>query len=455
MENIYYKTILDFFGQKWFDYNWREFTNKRQKYSKISLNKEITILELGLHPLLREIFRYQKELTNNKLNFDKIPAKTSSDFILSHLGRDLELLSNEIKERGKHIKKDLQNPVTYENHRFNLMVAAGYKLLGFSVQFVPSKSSKGKTPDLLINDKYFIENKQRNQHESDKPRYEFFGELVETYLEILNKKQDRDLFINIEVFGDINLHKEEIRNALNKKIWRNQNLIATKTLKISYSKLSGFPVFLKILKEAGHFQKVPVFTRTEDSFIASDPHLQNVIMLNKVIDQKELSKGVYDLLEDANSKNKDNKKLITYFDIGRAPSDWVATLSDYIYKHGGIDKYQNIDMFVICQTPIQLKGNLSEIKPNFNLIGNTTHIDIPDKLNFFGFQGYTGMDKYFIKGFLNPSKLIKGSKYLDCFSCGYKMIGIATNLNAGEKLSQVNMPCPQCGKPMDMIIKDL
>ncbi len=154
--NTYYQYVLDFFGEDWFQSNWKDFTSKRNKYPQDSLNREIVINELGLHPLLSEVFRYQKDTTINNLDFDRITPASGSDFIFQHLGRDLSLLKEEIEARGKQIQKDLKSPFSYENHRFNLMVAAGYKLLGFKVEFVPSQSSTIKTPDLLVDDKYYI-----------------------------------------------------------------------------------------------------------------------------------------------------------------------------------------------------------------------------------------------------------------------------------------------------------
>jgi len=60
-----------------------------------------------------------------------------------------------------------------------------------------------------------------------------------------------------------------------------------------------------------------------------------------------------------------------------------------------------------------------------------------------------------LKEFLNPVTFTfkPGEKYIECKNCGYKLIGLSTNLQEGELLSQVNMPCQQCGMGMDMTLK--
>jgi len=139
------------------------------------LNK-IVLKELELHPVLIDVFKVQ-DIKEAKLDFSKIESVPSANYHLSHLGRDLELLSVEIAERGSHLKTDLLNPIGYESHRFNLMIAAGYKIEGYKVKFVPS-SPKIKRADLLVNSskgEFYIENKRANQDVSDFPRYKFFS----------------------------------------------------------------------------------------------------------------------------------------------------------------------------------------------------------------------------------------------------------------------------------------
>ncbi len=55
--NKYHQTVIDYFGQDWFEENWNTFCEIRSKYPKGSFAQEILKLELDLHPLLKEVFR--------------------------------------------------------------------------------------------------------------------------------------------------------------------------------------------------------------------------------------------------------------------------------------------------------------------------------------------------------------------------------------------------------------
>jgi hypothetical protein len=453
----YHQTVIEFFGEEWFQENWRYFCEVRKKFEKGSFNKEITELELSLHPLLKEVFRYQSGY-EGALDFDKIPDLGPADFIFSHLGRDLELLKNEINSHGNKIKEDLKEPDQYESHRFNILVAAGYKLLGYKVEFIAT--GKDKRPDLLVENetKLLIESKQRNQSISDKDRYRFFGEVTEECLPLLRAKNLHDIQLNIELKGDTKLSSinEQVLIDIRNLISKNKKSTNAE-YSIGINKLSDNKSLLKLLLDSGHFREYPVYTRTEDGFIASDPINKNVVWLNKSVSPDKIPSAIYEELYDANSKVKNGEKLIVYLDLERGYSDWVERLSQHILDN--MDEYlrdlPNIDAYVISQTPLKYLGKSTVIQPTFNFIGEKTKwSDTPDVLNIFGFQGHTGMDGYVLKDFI----MTVGStltKCISCANCGYRMEGIATNLEVGEKISQVSLPCFKCGSPMDMTLKTI
>lgn len=452
----YHQIVIEFFGEEWFQENWKHFCEVRKKFEKGSFNKEITELELSLHPLLEEVFRYQSGY-EGLLDFDKIPDLGPADFIFSHLGRDLELLKNEISSRGNKIKDDLKEPDQFESHRFNVLVAAGFKLLGYKVNFIPT--GKEKRPDLLVENKtkLLIESKQRNQSISDKDRYSFFGVITEEFLPLLRAQNLSDIQLNIELKSDAKLSsiKAQILIDILNLILKNEKN-ANDEYSISIHKFSDNKPLLKLLLDGGHFREYPVYTRTEDGFLASDPINKNVVWLNKSINPDKIPSAIYEELYDANSKVKNGEKLIVYLDLERGYSDWVEKLSQHILDN--MDEYlkdlPNIDAYVISQTPLKYLGKSTIIQPTFNFIGEKSKwSDTPDALNIFGFQGHTGMDDYLIKEFIMPvgSTL---TKYISCENCGYKMEGIATNLKIGQKLSQVSMPCFKCGSPMNMTLKE-
>lgn len=405
--NKYYAPVISYFTQAWFDEGWKKFCLVRNKYSKGSYAQEILKLELGMHPLQKEVFRYQGTYANG-LDFGKIPVGGASDFIISHLGRDLDLLKNEISARGDKIRNDLLIPENFESTRFVLLVAAGYKLLGYEVEFLPIGRG-AKTPDLLVKRnqrEYLIECKQRNQDAADKNDYLFFGKLVEKYLPLLGFRGVTDTLVDIQVFFRLNAQiEQEIDLGLSRLIWRNQKTKCVNKFKIEKFSATSNPGLMSLLQSSGHFKNVPVFTRTEDMYIASSPLSKNVIVMTKNSKEDKIPSSIYSELFDANKHDKKGKKLIVYYDFGRGFSEWTNILGIKTfeeYKEVG-QKLKNIDLFVYCQTLLKYKGATTEVRPTFNFVGDRTKIGgTPDQLNLFGFQGRTGMDAYIMPGFVSP-----------------------------------------------------
>lgn len=457
-----YQTVIDFFGLDWFESSWQDYRELVEKEDSRTFSTKIILKEIMLHPLLTDVFAHQNK-NEEKLDFSRIKPNSPADFHFAHLGRDLQLLQEEISKRGSHIKKDLLDSNAYESHRFNLIVAAGYKIEGYNIEFIPS-SPEEKRADLFVSGakgEFYIENKRANQNISDLPRYEFFSNLIEEVMSLLRFRKVNNLVIGIDAKGNIDKHKKTINEAINKKIWRNQKFQEIQDLNIKFSILDERAELFNFLKRQNHFRQKPMYTRSEDFLIASDPINKNIILLNKDVHQDEIPNRMKDLLEDANSKIKKDKKLIVYFDIGRGMKEWNGTISDYLYEKmsnsdGG--EFSNIDTFVICQTALQHLGDLVQIRPNFNILGSIKKLGgKPEDFNLFGFQGHTGMDDYLLKDFLNPVSMLgkSGDKYIECDICGYKLIGLSTGLEEGALLSQVSMPCEQCGANMDMRIKIL
>jgi hypothetical protein len=406
--NKYHQSVIDYFGKDWFEEGWKKFCEIRSKHPKGSFAQEILELELNLHPLQKEIFRWQGPSYAGDLDFSKIPLGGASDFIFSHLGRDLELLKEEIKMRGHSIKRDLLIAENYEGNRFVLLVAAGYKLLGYEVEFLPM-DPHFKTPDLLVKmdqQKYLIECKQRNQEIADKDEYLFFGKLAETFLPLLRMRQKQDILIDVQIFMPSNPQiKKEIEIEINKQIWRNQKSKDFSKFRVGIFKASSSPGLIDLLQSSGHFQNVPVFTRTEDMYIASDPLSKNVIAMNKRVKEEKIPSNTYEELFDANKHNKGSKKLIVYYDFGRGFTAWADNLGKQTFnEYKDVEKkLGNIDLFVFLQTLLKYKGMSTEVRPTFNFIGNKEKMEgTPDQLNLFGMQGHTGMDSYIIPGFVKP-----------------------------------------------------
>jgi hypothetical protein len=457
---IYYKNVIEFFGIEWFQTEWEKFRNIHSNVHNNSFSSNLILHEISLHPLIADVF-IDQNFENEQIDFNLIKPNSPSDFNLTHLGRDLDLLKTEINERGLLIKKDLLKPEEYESHRFTLMVAAGYKIEGYKVLFVPT-SSEVKRADLLVSNNtvnFYIENKRINQQASDQQRYEYFADLVDNTLNLLRLRKYYNTVVGVDAKGDINNYSKIIENAIFRKIWRNQDLKETKNLAVKFSALKFNSELYLMLKRLGHFQKYPIYTRAEDFLIASDPVNKNVILLNKNVLPDEIPSRVLALLGDANSKIKDDKKLIVYFDIGRGMSSWISNISDFLVStvnNSRDDIFPNIDAFVLSQASLKHIGGIVQIRPNFNIIGNTKKLGgNPEVYNLFGFQGHTGMDNYLIKEFLNPVPVSSepGQKYIECKNCGNRVIGLATNFREGELFSQMRLKCDKCFEEMDMTIK--
>lgn len=402
--NKYYQIVIDFLGWEWFDSSWKSFQKKRKKYPQDSLDPEVTQLEIQLHPLLKEVFRHQ-DLSFDTLDFTRIPQKCLADIMLTYLGRDLELLCKEIKQRGNKIKKSLQDAIKYEGHRFTLLVAAGYKLLNYKIEFIPSSSRKGKTADLKVVDmqdrKYLIECKQRNQRLSDRQRITFLARIAEKIFPLLRTFNYSDILINIEAKGSFNDVGSLISELTRRISTGNFNEFQSKQniIKIVFARISKNLQIRNLLINSGHLQGKPATTTTPDYFFTSEGN--NAIFLNKDVDPDFLPQNVYDLLEDANKKNRNRERLLVYFDVGTGMGEWCETLALQIKRKFKENKnaYPNIAGVVICHTLPEIDLDRKVIfNPRLFMVGFKSRLGgLPKNLNLFGAQGKSGLDGYLIQ----------------------------------------------------------
>jgi len=255
---------------------------------------------------------------------------------------------------------------------------------------------------------YLIECKQRNQEVSDKEEYLFFGQLAEKYLPLLSLRGTKDILLDIQIFVDLATQiKQEVDKEINRQIWRNQKTKDFRKFRVGILKASSSPGLIALLQSSGHFRNVPVFTRTEDMYIASDPATKNVIAMNKSAKEDKIPSNTYGELFDANKHNKGNRKLIVYYDFGRGFTAWTNSLGKQTFnEYKEVEKeLKNIDLFVFCQTLLKYKGTTTEVRPTFNFIGDKKKMEgTPDQLNLFGIQGHTGMNSYIIPSFVIPTQ---------------------------------------------------
>lgn len=402
--NIFLAKVIEHFGYDWFSQQWEEFRIKRNNYEKNSLNKEVVLLELGLHPLVKEIIKYQ-DLSSSDIDYSKIPNKSLGHIDIQYLGRDLELMDKEIKERGGRLIKDLKQPSGYDNHRFNLLVATGYKQLGYDVQFVPSSSKNGKTPDLHISkngNSFYIECKQRDQFASDKNRFGLVAQISEELFQFLRSFNFLYLGIRIDILkGNSVVDVQQITKTIKEQlIRRDLSPIDLKQdgVTISFFDIKNNSKILKLLKDTGHMDGQIVFTSAEDFYFSSDPNTHNSFFVNKNIGET-LPLNIYSLLEDANSKNTSEESLVVYLDLGRGFPEWGDKLVDEVISqwNNNLDDYPNIAGLVVIQTlPRIMQSSEIIIHPCPRFVGRLSKLGITatNTIEFFGNQGTTGIDGY-------------------------------------------------------------
>ncbi len=399
----YIKCVSDYFGESWLDSNWESFRQSRiNSIAEILTAAEIKA-DLDLHPLIYDIANYQ-DISSSHVDLRRIP-QDSTYRLLCHLGRDIDLLHNELGERGNKLKHSLCQQKEFNSHRFTLLVAAGFKLLNYKIEFLPEVKGKN-TADLKVtygSREYFVECKQRNQDVADRERYLCTGEYQEHLFNLFRQLGITNLLIDIEATGNIDTYKNTLLKLL--VLYIRVNIYEKKPLEwdvdgnkviIKFFYTDSKPELLNILEQERNIKMITHVTRTEDAFCAVDLKNKNIILLNK--NSKEDDPQI-DNLYNANLKEKGNSKLIVYYDMGRSYESWTDKIGSMIYKDLNENNYafENIDLLVTCQTMPKYRNNEVIIKPDFRGVGKISKIGgNPADLRLFGFQGDTGMDHYFI-----------------------------------------------------------
>lgn len=394
----YVKELQDFFGQAWFDKEIHNFKKDSVSVPEDVIDSEQIRRELELHPLIYTLINYVGDAKS--INFDRLPDDGTYQVLL-HLGRDLELLAKEIRQRGTKIKDALLRPNEFNSYRFMLLVAAGYKMLGYKVEILPEKSHK--TADLAVykspNQDYLVECKQRNQNMADCERYNQTAVLAEYLFPLF--KANKITHLTLEVHSDVKLHdyldllKKIITVSIRCGRYEPVNLEAGR-IRVLFFDTKTKGNLHQILENERNIRKVTYISRCEDAFVAADCVNCNVVQLDKDVKEEAL---ITSLLEDANMKEKDRRKLVVYYDLGRAYSTWVekATKTVFEERTKQNDCYPNIDCLFACQTMEKFIGGQIFFQPSFTCTAKVSSMgNNIETLDLLGFQGNTGMDSYFI-----------------------------------------------------------
>lgn len=392
----YVKYLNIAFEKTWLENLWKDY----RKYlvttdpNLIDLNQ--VKYELNLHPLIKDIAPHL-DINKDEVDLDKISNNPTFN-ILNLLGRDIYLLKDEIMARGKRFINDLQKANEYESQRFTLLIAAGYKLLGYKVEFLPTNDNK--TADLHVWNEvadYIVECKMRNQSQSDKDRYILVTEAAIELFKMFVANNIKDTTVQIILEKDIQLNngfllQSLVVTILNAPIFKHTFDHLGDTVNVKVFKTTD--KLLKMLGDDLNINKISYMGRALDTINGIDRQNRNVLIINKKVKESDL---YLDLLNDANMKEKQNRKLIVYYDLGRGYDNWPQSIAKKVFDdiNNNISLFPNIDCLFTLQSLPKYRDGLVILEPSIHYVGQKSKLgDAPDKLNLFGVQGDTGIENY-------------------------------------------------------------
>jgi hypothetical protein len=168
-------SFFEMFGGEFLSKNVDIFFKHRNKISnKNTYSVDIPILELKLHPIIKDVLRTFQP-GQEKFDQNILPNQCKADAELMLLGRDLYILHDELLENPNvyaEYQRELANPQSYRARRFELMVAAGYKIQGYAIRFLARESDVSKktyefSATSPAGKSIQVECKQRNQALTD------------------------------------------------------------------------------------------------------------------------------------------------------------------------------------------------------------------------------------------------------------------------------------------------
>jgi hypothetical protein len=397
----YRRAFNDVFGEDFINLSINEFFRQRNRIStRDTYSVEIPIVELKLHPIIKDVlrvFKPKQELFDQSL----LPDHCKADSELMLLGRDLHILRNELLENPEifaEYQRELVNPLSYRARRFELMVAAGYKIQGYAIHFLARESAKSKkTYEFSANTptgvNIQVECKQRNQALVDS--------VAVNYLSLLMKRL-------APVFCD-GCHKLIVSTDP-----KSINLSQVNDLaELITSHINGKTYFQKIVTEIGDIEikdyakhqiqnslfaeldrPDPTYTTTEDEYIFC--HKGFYLMVKRSLGDGILK--IYDrLFSDAKKKFSSNDVCrLVYFDIGDLPIDELDRISLAIQTNP-IPSIEGVFLLksILHLVPSGMGQSAITFSPATKAYLKKSKMYegiLPE--NAFGLQGETGFDNY-------------------------------------------------------------
>ncbi|MCK9212831.1 MAG: hypothetical protein M0P61_18550 [Ignavibacteriaceae bacterium] len=392
-----YPHLRKLLGGKWIETSIEDFYKKRLKISEKSVyNPEIENLEKHTHPLIRDVLSHLK-LDQEKTDISLLPNKCKAHLELMLLDRDIRLLSEELSQNQKvffDYKNGLSNSNSFDQIRFELFVAANFKLNGFEVFFIPRKSKdKIKTHEFNVSgngipDHFQVECKQRYQREPDYQREKFLYLLTENlFPRFFNFKISN---IEIEVgwkgtasFGDV----KTIADSILEKVigLTNQIKYKFKTYEITIRSYKlPLPKFLNSLQK-----NVPNYVTTEDAYLVT--HKSIFLIINRDFGNT-IVKKVRTLYGNAKDQFSLSDNRLVYIDIGTMPISVINELE----RSFKAKPPTGVGVLTILKSQLHINDKHEIVfTPYTQIVWNRKLIKPFPGINLLpGFVGESGFDSY-------------------------------------------------------------
>lgn len=393
--------FFEMFGDNFLSKNVDIFFKNRNKISnKDTYSAEIPILEIKLHPIIKDVLR---TFQPGQEKFDKniLPSGCKADSELMLLGRDLYILHNELlvnPDVYAEYQRELVKPQLYRARRFELMVAAGYKIQGYAIHFIARESGNNKkTYEFSATSpegkNIQVECKQRNQTLVDSAVVNQLSHLMKR-LAPLFCDGNHNLIVSIDP-KSINLSQiNELAKLIARHI-KNKTYFQQITTELGSIEIKGYSkhqIKRSLFSELDRLH--PTYTTTEDEYISC--HNGFYLMIRRSLGD-EILKSYNRLFSDAKKKFgiADVCRLV-YFDIGDLPVDETDRIASAI-KTNPIPSVDGVFLLksILHLVPSGMGQSAITFSPATKTYLKKSKMDegiIPD--NVFGLQGDTGFDNY-------------------------------------------------------------
>lgn len=402
-----YQNIRKIFGNLWLENSIKNFYQKRSKISEKNIyNPEIQNLEKHTHPLIREIIG-QLTISENIVDLSLLNTECKAYLDLILLDRDLGLLLTEI-EQNDQIFNDYKNGLTDENsfdqRRFEIFVAANFKLNEFNVKFIPTQSKNSlKTYEFDVTKEdsvsFEVECKQRYQRAPDYEREKFLYLLTANLFPRLLGFGVKNILIEVNWKGSV-----EFQDI--KKI---SDFIVSKLIGITGFSKNSFGKYELIFrnylfqsslpKSLNQLQRnVPNYITTADAYLST--HKGLFLSINRDIELSTI-KRLRSLYRKAKNQFGSTNNRLIYIDIGTLPIEAIEIFDNSLRKKPPKD----VGMLIILKHQLHINGNREIIfTPNTQLVWNRKLIPPCPIINQIpGFIGESGFDTYIQVVLPNPN----------------------------------------------------